>query len=535
MSVLDAVRALAKRSKELTLVASIALCAAQALPAHAESVLRISNDGDITQLDPLFSTAYPPRDMSYLIWDTLFSMDSTLTPRPQMVDSYTISKDGLTYSFTLRNQLKFHDVAPVTSKDAVASIKRWMGKDSLGMEIAKRMASLSVVDDKSFKLVLKQPFGQVLNGLGRMTAYPLFVMPERMANTPIGKLTEWVGSGPFKLVKDQWIPGVKFVVEKNKDYVPRSEPANNLSGGKIPGVDRIERLMFSDPTRAANALLAGEIDYITLTPTEMLPVFESSGKTESLALPLPGTSMQIVPNHTLPPFDKIKVRQALQYVVNQTDLMSALYGDRPGVWRTCPAIFMCGGPYESDANSERYMHQNFDKAKALLKEAGYDGTPVLYMHPMDSRLQNEGGTVLVQAMRKAGFVVKDEQMDSATFFSRRNNNGPVAKGGWNLFLTAFNGDAMQDPLTNPYVTGACEKAFVGWPCDKELQDDWQEFLLATAPAARKAAAVKIQTRSNEIVTFIPGGQFTYISSWSKKLKGIVKGNVVVYWNITKND
>lgn len=524
-----------KHLKRFAVIASVTLTALQTIPAQAESVLRLSNDGDITQLDPLFSTAYPVRDMSYLIWDTLFSMDSTLTPRPQMVDTYNVSKDGLTYTFTLRPKLTFHDGAKVTSKDVIASIKRWMGKDSLGMEIAKRMSSLTAVDDNSFRLVLKEPFGQVLNGLGRMTAYPLFIMPERMANTPIGKLTEWVGSGPFKLVKDQWIPGVKFVVEKNKAYVPRSEPADNLGGGKIAGVDRIERINFADPNSAANALLAGEIDYITLTPTEMLPVFEKTGKHESAAIPLPGSSIQIVPNHTQPPFNNVKVRQALQMVIKQTDFLTALYGDRPGVWRTCPAIFMCGSPYETDVNSERYMNQNFDKAKALLKEAGYDGIPVLYMHPMDSRLQNEGGTVLVQAMRKAGFVVKDEQMDSATFFSRRNNKGPASEGGWNLFLTAFNGDAMLDPLINPYVTGACEKAFVGWPCDKQLQGHWTEFLMATTPTAKKAAAVKLQARSNDIVTFIPAGQFTYISTWSKKLKGIVKGNVVVYWNITKQD
>ncbi|MDE2394090.1 MAG: ABC transporter substrate-binding protein [Burkholderiales bacterium] len=521
--------------RKWALAAVVALAGLQAAPVQAESVLRLANDGDITQLDPLFSTAYPVRDMSYLIWDTLFSMDSTLTPRPQMVDTYSISKDGLTYSFTLRPKLQFSDGARVTSKDVIASIERWMTKDSLGMEIAKRMASLSAVDDNTFKLVLKQPFAQVLNGFGRMTAYPLFIMPEREAKMPIGKLTEWVGSGPYKLVKKEWIPGVKFVLEKNKSYVPRSEPPDNLAGGHIAGVDRIERIVFPDPNSAANALLAGEIDYITLTPTEMMPIFARSGKFESADIPLPGSSLQIVPNHTLPPFNNVKVRQALQYAVNQTDLMTAMYGNRPDIWRPCAAIFMCGGPYETDVNSARYMHQDFAKARALLKEAGYDGTPVLYMHPMDTRLQNEGGTVLVQAMRKAGFVVKDEQMDTATMFTRRANKGPVSEGGWNLFITAFNGDAMQDPLTNPYVTGACAEAFVGWPCDKQLQGDWQDFLLAANPAARKAAAVKIQDRANEIVTFIPGGQFTYVSTWSKKLSGIVKANVVVYWNITKKD
>lgn len=518
-------------------VRNLALAAAMTLTGvstvSAETVLKIMDSGDINQLDPLFSTAYPPRDMAYTIWDTLFSMDADLVPQPQMVGDYSISEDGLVYEFTLRDDQVFHDGAPVTSADVIASINRWMTKDSLGAEIQKRLASLEAIDQKSFRITLTEPFGQVLNGLGRMTAYPLFIMPERMANTPIGELTEWVGSGPFQLVRDEWIPGVKFVLEKNDAYVPRAEPANNLAGGKIPGVDRIERIVFPDGVAAANALIAGEIDYMSAAPTEFLPIMDGAGITTA-KMPLPGASVQIVLNHTIPPFDNVKVRQAFQYAINQTEILTALYGDAD-VWQTCAAIFMCGSPYETDVNSERYMNQDFDKARALLEEAGYDGTPVLYMHPTDGRLWNEGGTVIIAALREAGFVVTDEIMESATMFSRRNNKGPVSEGGWNAFHTAFNGDAMQDPLTNPYVTGACEKAFVGWPCDEELQARWQAFLNASSVEERKEAAVRIQERSNEIVTFITGGQFTYVSAWSPKVSGVVQGNVQVFWNITKEE
>ena len=508
------------------------LALASVSTAFAKSVLRLRYNGDITQLDPLFSTAYPNRDMAYLIWDTLYSMDSKLTPQPQMVERHTLSPDGLTYTFTLRDKLAFHDGAPVTSADVIASIKRWMTKDSLGLNIQSRMQTLEAVDDKTFRLILKQPFGQVLNGFARMTSYPLFVMPKRIAETPIGELKEWIGSGPFKLVKSEWVPGVKFVVEKNEAYVPRKEPADNLAGGKIPGVDRIERILIPDENSAVNALLAGEIDYMTTAPTDFLQIFEKTGTFEIAKQPLPGSSMQIVPNHTLPPFDNIKVRQALQYAINQTDLMTSLYGNRKDLWKPCPAMFMCGQPYDTDVNSQRYMKQDLEKARALLKEAGYNGTPVMYMHPMDSVVLREGGTVLVEAMRRAGFVVDDVQMDTATFFSRRNNKGPVSAGGWNLFLTAFNGDAMQDPLINPFVTGACDKAFVGWPCDDKLQAAWQEFMNASDKASSKAAAVKIQDRANEIVTFIPGGQFDYVSVWNKKVKNVVTGNIVVFWNVT---
>ena len=483
-----------KHWRNFALGAALAMTAVQA--AQAESVLKIRDSGDIVQIDPLFSTAYPARDMAYLIWDTLFSMDGDLVPQPQMVGDYSISDDKLVYEFTLRDAQVFHDGAPVTSVDVIASINRWFKKDSLGGEIQKRLASLEAINENSFRITLTEPFGQVLNGLGRMTAYPLFI-------------------------------------EKNDAYVPRTEAADNLAGGKTPGVDRIERIVFPDNVSAANALIAGEIDYMSAAPTEFFSLMADAGIVTK-QLPLPGASVQIVLNHTIPPFDNIKIRQAFQYAINQTEILTALYGDAD-VWQTCPAIFMCGSPYETDVNSERYMNQDFNKARALLEEAGYDGTEVAYMHPTNGRLWNEGGTVIIAALREAGFNVRDDVMESSTLFSRRNNKGPVSEGGWNAFHTAFNGDAMQDPLTNPYVTGACEDAFVGWPCDDQLQANWQEFLAASSAEERKAASVKIQDRANEIVTFITGGQFGYTSAWSPKVSGVVEGNVLVYWNITKED
>jgi peptide/nickel transport system substrate-binding protein len=518
-------------------VAAIALfCGSVTATAQTKSTLRIKGSGDIAQIDPLFSTSYPTRDMAYLIWDTLFALDASYQPQPQMVDTYTISNDNLVYEFVLRDGLKFHDGAPVRSADAIASIKRWMGKDSLGLEIAKRLSGIEAINDKSFRIVLKEAFPQVLHGLGRMTAYPLFVMPERLANVPIGtKLPEVIGSGPFKLVANEWVPGVKFVVERFADYVPRKEPPSNLAGGKVAKVDRIERITVPDETSAVNALLAGELDFVAEVPTDLMPLVERNQNIAYGLRPQLGKSVQIVLNHTLPPLDNIKIRQAVQAALSQQDFMTTLFGNRKEVYKLCAAIFMCDGPYETDANSARYMNKNVELAKRLLKEGGYDGTPIVYMHPTDGKLQMDGGAVLVESLRKAGFNVRDDLIDTATMFSRRNNKGPVSAGGWNMFLTAFGGDALMDPLTNPYVTGACEKAFVGWPCDAELQAAWQSFLVAGSPAARKEAAIKIQARSNEIVTFIPMGQYSDYAAWSKKVTGMIDSPILLYWNVEKKN
>lgn len=513
------------------------LCLAAAVgPAGAESVLKIKNTGDIKQLDALFTSAYPVRDMAYLIYDTLFSLDGDYRAQPQMVESHTLSDDGKTYVFKLRQGLTFHDGKPVTAADCVASIERWMKKDSLGAEVEKRLDAIKAIDATSFEVRLKEPFARLIDGFARMTAYPLFIMPERLARTPATtELKEFVGSGPFRLLPDEWIPGVKFVVAKHAGYKPRSEPPSGLAGGKTAGVDRIERIQFSDDLSAVNALLAGEIDYVAELPAEMLPVLEKDKSIQVTKAPVLGKNFQVVINHTQPPMDNVKVRQALQYAISQSDSMQAVFGGRKDLYQLCPALFMCGSPYETDVGSERFMKQDFEKAKALLKEAGYDGTPIVYLHPMDAKVQRDVGTVMVNAMRKAGFTVEDVQMDTATMFTRRTNKNPPKQGGWNVFITGFAGDALMDPLTNPYVTGACEKAFIGWPCDKPLQELWQKFLLASDDAARKSIAVEMQARSNEIVTYIPLGQFNDLSAWRKSVSGFVPGPTLTYWNVRKSD
>jgi peptide/nickel transport system substrate-binding protein len=156
---------------------------------------------------------------------------------------------------------------------------------------------------------------------------------------------------------------------KNKDYVPRSEPSSFMAGAKIAKVDRVERIHVPDEVSAVNALLAGELDYMEGVPPDMLSLIEKSGNVEVMIRDPLGKSLQVVLNHKQPPFDNVKVRHAVQHALNQKDFMQAYFGDKTKLYKICPAMFFCGGPYETDVNSERYMNQSFEKSKALLREA----------------------------------------------------------------------------------------------------------------------------------------------------------------------
>ena len=203
--------------------------------------------GSLKIVDPIWTTAYITRNHAYMVWDTLFALDANNVPQPQMVDTWTVSDDKLTYTFKLRDGLKWHDNSPVRAADCVASVKRWAAKDGMGRALWEFVAGIEAVDEASFKLVLKQPVGFVLEALGKIDSNVPFMMPERIANTdPNTQITEVIGSGPFRFVKEEFVPGSKVVYEKFEGYVPRKEPASQAAGGKVVKIDRVE---FDLPAR----------------------------------------------------------------------------------------------------------------------------------------------------------------------------------------------------------------------------------------------------------------------------------------------
>ena len=177
------------------------------------------------------------------------------------------------------------DGTPVTSDDCVASIKRWGARDAFGQALLKSTGELKKIDDKTFAIVLKEPFGLVLEALGKISSNVPFMMPKRVAETdPYKQINDYTGSGPFIFKQDEWKPGDKIVFVKNPKYKPRNEPPSMLAGGKVAKVDRVEWLAIPDPNTAANALLAGEIDLIESPPPDLFPMLQ--GRQERRALRL---------------------------------------------------------------------------------------------------------------------------------------------------------------------------------------------------------------------------------------------------------
>jgi peptide/nickel transport system substrate-binding protein len=355
-----------------------------------------------------------------MVFDTLFALDSKFQPQPQMVGDYSISADKLLYSFTLGDGLRFHDGQPVRGADCVTSLRRWMARDSVGQTLASVTDEMSGGDDKTFTIRLKEPFPLLLAALAKVSSLPSFIMPERLAKTdPYQQVTDTVGSGPFKFVTAEFQPGHKAVYVKNTDYLPRAEPPSWGSGGKVVKVDRVEWLYIPEYSTAAAALGDGEVDWWEAPNLDLVPVLAANPAVKVEKTDPLGSTTMLRFNHLHPPFNNVKMRQAVLAVTDQAEFMSALAGD-PSNWNLCPSFFTCGTPMASTAGSEPLTgKRDFDKAKKLIAEAGYKGEKVVVLDAVDTPTAHSHGLVVFELLKKLGLNVELASSDWGSLVIRR--------------------------------------------------------------------------------------------------------------------
>lgn len=521
------------RPKTSPILAAVASAVLFFTPALA-SDLKVVMESRLGNLDPILSASHQTRDHGYLIYDTLFGLDAQQKIQPQMVDSYVVSEDGKTYTFKLRDGLKWHDGAPVTPEDVIASINRWRDRDRMGMALKSITTEMVATDEKTFVLKLSEPSGVILDAFAKPSGVPLFIMPKRVAATPVTEaITDYTGSGPFVFKADEYEPGVKAVYVKNEAYVPRKEEPSWLAGGKVAKVDRVERIEMADPMTALNALNSGEVDYLQAIPFDLLPLVAPDSVTTQRLDKL-GYQISYRFNHLQPPFDNKLVRQAALWAIGQEEVMQAQFG-APENYTICGAVFGCGLPFESDVNAEMVVKPAPEKAKALLAQAGYDGKPISIMHVSDIASMSSLAPVMAQQLRAAGFNVELQAMDFMTMLSRRANQGPVADGGWNIFITSWHNTEIQDPLRSYMIAADGNGGYVGWADVPEIGKLTREFLTAVKPEDRKAIATKIQGLVNEEGVYAPLGVFARVSGYRNNVKGVLEAPTNVFWNVSKEE
>jgi peptide/nickel transport system substrate-binding protein len=515
------------------LAASIPSRLAQAA-ASDKKTLRFIAQSDLRVLDPIWTTAYITRNHGYAVFDTLFAIDAEFAPHPQMVGEHQVSADKLTYQFKLRDGLAFHDGSAVRGADCAASIKRWMARDALGQTLKTVLDDIKPDGEKGFTIKLKEPFPLLIDGLAKVSSLALFVMPERLADTdPFKQVTEMVGSGPFKFVKDEFQPGHKVVYVKNNDYVPRKEPSSWASGGKVVKVDRVEWLYIPDAMTKVAALANNEADWWENPPPDVWPVLAGNADLAVTPSDPIGNTGCVRFNHLVAPTNNVKFRQAILAVADQADYMTAYVGD-PKNWSICASVFTCGTPMAGDAGSAALTSKrDFAKAKQLLAESGYKGEKVVLLNAADQPLINAEALITNELLKKLGVNVDLQTMDWGTLVTRRASKEPLDKGGWNIFCTGWVGSDTLDPSTNVMLRANGTAAWFGWPTDEKLESLRAEWLKAPTLDERKKLAAAIQERAFEVVPYIPTGIYRAQTAYRKTLKGVIQAPAFLMWNVEK--
>ncbi|MDO5528669.1 MAG: ABC transporter substrate-binding protein [Paracoccus sp. (in: a-proteobacteria)] len=520
--------------KTSRLIAAFAVSTALSGAAWAETELTAMMHSGLRVLDPVITTAHITRNHAYMIYDVLIAQDSEFQPQPQMAE-WEISDDGLVYTFTLREGLLFHDGEPVTAADAVASLNRWAEKDSGGQIIAGLTESLEATDDRTITWTLSEPFAPMLDVLSKQSALPPFIMPARVAEgSTDSAITEYIGSGPFRFVESEFDPGVSVTYEKFEDYVPRDEPADGMAGGKVVHLDRVVWVTMPDIMTAVNALAGGEIDYIEQVQIDLIPILETEGVIVETREPL-GYQTMVRPNFLHPPFDNQQIRQAALKAIGQEGVLTAMIGN-PEYFDLCGAVLGCGTPLGSETGTESLTTGGApDEARALLDEAGYDGTPVVLLHPTDVVSLNTQPVVVAQQLRDAGFTVDLQPMDWQTVVTRRASQNPPANGGWNMFITNWMVPEINSPLGNVMLNGRGDDGWFGWPEDQVMEDLKQEFIAQEDEDGRREVAERVQEHVIDNVLMIPMGQYTLPQGRRDTITDMLPTPVPVFWNVQKSD
>jgi peptide/nickel transport system substrate-binding protein len=513
--------------------AGAAALARPAIAAGARPLIFVPQ-ANLTSLDPVWTTATVTRNFSYMVYEMLYGRDEGFVPRPQMVQGHVIDDDGKRWTMTLRDGLLWHDGTPVLARDCVASLQRWMKRDAVGATIGVRVDAIEATDDRTLVWRLRKPFPLLPYFLSKVQPQPV-MQPERLAATdPYKQVTEIVGCGPFRFLADEYVSGNHAAFAKFDRYTPRQEPPSYAAGGHRALVDRVEWKIIPDSATAANALIAGEVDWLELPQPDLMPMLKSKSGVSIGLLDIYGTVGVLRPNHLNTPTSNVGVRRAMFAAIDQREVMIAAMGEDPSTWRAPMGYFLPDSKAANDAGMDfvRKRH-SVDEVKRMLDQAGYGGEPIAFLHPTDQVAYDAFSAVVVHAFRAVGLNIDEQSTDWGTVVQRRPSKAPLDKGGWSMFPAGAPGPEFVDPLLANTLRSNGAKAWFGWPDDPKLEAAYEAWIDAPDDAERHRQEIAFQAAAFASVPSIPLGQYLPQAAWRSNLTGLQKGSAPVFWGVAK--
>lgn len=495
--------------------------------AQGAKVLRFVPSSDLAILDPTLAAAYVTRNHALMVFDQLYGQDNAYNPQPQMVAGHVVEDEGRLWTLTLREGLRFHDGEKVLARDCVASLRRWGRIDSFGQALMAATEELSAPTDTTIRFRMKRPFPLLPNALSKVAVFCPVMMPQRLAEAETGRpISEMIGSGPFRFLANERVPGARNVYEKFAGYVPRPDGVTEFTAGpKHVHLDRVEWLTMPDGATAAAALQQGEIDWWEAPSADLLPLLRRRRNLTIRVLDPAGSIGTLRFNFLHPPFNNPALRRALLHAIDQKACMNAVVGDDPSLYNARVGVFSPRSPMATDAGLDVLTGpRDIERARREIAASGYNGEKVVLLGASDLPAINGLAEVVNDTMKRCGLNVDFVVTDWGAAITRRLNRGPVAQGGWSAFCGTWSGQDFFNPAGHLPIRAAGERSWSGWPTNPKLEDLRNAWFEAPSLAEQQRLCREIQEEVWRFVTYVPLGQYVQNTAYHNSITGVLQGH-----------
>jgi peptide/nickel transport system substrate-binding protein len=491
--------------------------------ADGPKTVNFAPQADLASLDPVWTTADVTRNYSLAVFDTLYAYDAQFQVQPQMVEGHRVEDDGKTWELTLRDGLGFHDGQKVLARDCVASIQRFGKRDTFGQALMKRVQEISAPSDTVIRFRLDRPFPLLRTALAQVYCA---MMPARLAETDaFQQIPEAIGSGPFKFLADERIPGSRTVFAKNTAYVPRKDGIASFNAGpKIVSVDRVIWNFIPDPATASAALQQGEIDWWENPTLDLLPQIKTYKDVTVTVKDRTGEMGCLRFNQLNPPFNNPAIRRVVVAAMDQKEIMEGVAGAEPSLYRTDIGLFVPGAPMASTAGVEITRGpKDYDKLKKDLAAAGYNGEKIVVLAASNFPTIWAEAQVANDILTKTGFNVDLQALDWAAVVQRRASREPIDKGGWNIFYTFLGGFGNISPAPHIALRGNGAGAWFGWPSNGKIEELYSAWFDAPDQAAQQKICEAMQIAFWQNPTYAPLGMYDQPTAYHNYMQDVPEG------------
>jgi peptide/nickel transport system substrate-binding protein len=475
--------------------------------------INIALSDEPTTLDTMTTRSVATQIFSTHIMEALFALDAKFEPQPMLVDTFTLSEDSTKYTMVLRDNVLFHNGNKLTTADVVASLDRFKKLTDVGKS-ALTEARVEVVDDKTFTIAFPRPQGNLLSALSDRQApiYPASIL-EAAKPGPLPPESV-IGTGPYKF--QTWTPGVELILDKYAGYSPVEREASGVAGKKIAYADKLRFVSVPDSASRIAAIQAGEFNVATQFSGDDAQILEGAPNLEAVRMRL--GKLMLINNTTLPPLDDPDIRRAIMVGLN-IKAFGEVLGDADN-WNVSASILPSDTPLASDAGAEDFNRGDVERAKKMLAEAGYDGTPITILTSNNTGTRTQA-VIMQEQLEAMGIKANIDLVELTVMQTRRTN----PNAGWNMVASQVSGQT--DITQSAYLSCGNKYSYI---CVEEIDQALAAFSSSVGGDERQKAYNRIQELFYREVPAYLTAEYWDLYAIHESLHGFANEIEPFFWN-----